>query len=571
MVEDAVSRQADEITGRLHDGEAAWGRMSLVDRRKLLERFGELTARHASEWIQAAARVKGLSEGSPLIGEEWISGPWAVLGYVGALRQTLQRLENREDVLAGFPIRTLVNDQLAVKVLPAGIYDRLLLNGFTAEVWMQPGVTENELRRTAGLGQRDPAQTRGVVLVLGAGNIFSIAPLDALYQLYAENRAVVLKLNPITDPLKPVFDKIFAPFIDLGVLEIVTGGVQIGSELAYHEQISAVHMTGSEHTHDAIVWGSADEARAAKESGRPKLDKPITSELGGVAPVIIVPGRWSQADLTFQARHVATQRLHNSGSNCIAAQIVLVSSDWEQKDAFLAELRAAMAAAPARPAWYPGSDDRIRQARERHPEAAAAAGGTPARTLLTGLHLGDAAEDAFDTEYFAPVLGVSELPGTGADFLRSAIAASNQRLRGTLGANIIIHPMTRKELGPAFARAIADLRYGTIGINAWTGVGYLTPYATWGAFPGHTLDDVQSGIGVVHNALLLERTERTVVDGPFRPTPRALLHGEWTISPKPPWFVDNRTAATTGKLLTSFAARPRWSALPAIFASALRG
>lgn len=416
MVEDAVSRQADEITGRLHDGEAAWGRMSLVDRRKLLERFGELTARHASEWIQAAARVKGLSEGSPLIGEEWISGPWAVLGYVGALRQTLQRLENREDVLAGFPIRTLVNDQLAVKVLPAGIYDRLLLNGFTAEVWMQPGVTENELRRTAGLGQRDPAQTRGVVLVLGAGNIFSIAPLDALYQLYAENRAVVLKLNPITDPLKPVFDKIFAPFIDLGVLEIVTGGVQIGSELAYHEQISAVHMTGSEHTHDAIVWGSADEARAAKESGRPKLDKPITSELGGVAPVIIVPGRWSQADLTFQARHVATQRLHNSGSNCIAAQIVLVSSDWEQKDAFLAELRAAMAAAPARPAWYPGSDDRIRQARERHPEAAAAAGGTPARTLLTGLHLGDAAEDAFDTEYFAPVLGVSELPGTGADF-----------------------------------------------------------------------------------------------------------------------------------------------------------
>lgn len=131
--------------------------------------------------------------------------------------------------------------------------------------------------------------------------------------------------------------------------------------------------------------------------------------------------------------------------------------------------------------------------------------------------------------------------------------------------------MTRKELGPAFARAIADLRYGTIGINAWTGVGYLTPYATWGAFPGHTLDDVQSGIGVVHNALLLERTERTVVDGPFRPTPRALLHGEWTISPKPPWFVDNRTAATTGKLLTSFAARPRWSALPAIFASALRG
>jgi aldehyde dehydrogenase (NAD(P)+) len=75
----------------------------------------------------------------------------------------------------------------------------------------------------------------------------------------------------------------------------------------------------------------------------------------------------------------------------------------------------------------------------------------------------------------------------------------------------------------------------------------------------------------VHNALLLEDPERTVVEGPFRPAPRSLLNREWAISPKPPWFVDNKTAATTGRLLTAFEARPRWSALPGIFASALRG
>ena len=87
----------------------------------------------------------------------------------------------------------------------------------------------------------------------------------------------------------------------------------------------------------------------------------------------------------------------------------------------------------------------------------------------------------------------------------------------------------------------------------------------------HRLDNIQSGRGVVHNALLLDRTERTVVHGPFRPSPRSILHGEWSISPKPPWFVDNKTAATTGRRLSRFAARPRWRALPAIFASALRG
>jgi aldehyde dehydrogenase (NAD(P)+) len=119
--------------------------------------------------------------------------------------------------------------------------------------------------------------------------------------------------------------------------------------------------------------------------------------------------------------------------------------------------------------------------------------------------------------------------------------------------------------------ATRKLRYGTIGINAWTGVGYLTPYATWGAFPGHTLDDIHSGIGVVHNALLLDDAERTVVQGPFRPAPRSVLHGEWAISPKPPWFVENKTAATTRRRLTEFSTRPRWTALPGIFASALRG
>lgn len=70
---------------------------------------------------------------------------------------------------------------------------------------------------------------------------------------------------------------------------------------------------------------------------------------------------------------------------------------------------------------------------------------------------------------------------------------------------------------------------------------------------------------------LLHRPERTVVYGPFRPLPRSVMTGEFSITPKPPWFVTNRTAATTGRRLTAFAARPRWSALPAIFASALRG
>lgn len=148
---------------------------------------------------------------------------------------------------------------------------------------------------------------------------------------------------------------------------------------------------------------------------------------------------------------------------------------------------------------------------------------------------------------------------------------ANTELTGTLGANVIAPPATIRRLGIAFDRAIERLRYGAIAVNAWTGLAFLAPRAAWGAFPGHTLDDVQSGIGVVHNALLLDDVERTVVRGPFRPAPRSLVGGELALSPKPPWFIDNPTAATTGRRLTEFYASANPARLPGVFLSALRG
>ncbi|MEU6107314.1 aldehyde dehydrogenase family protein [Streptomyces albidoflavus] len=560
----------DALVDRLATGERHWARTQLSERRGLLLDIASATAATAGTWVRVAAGIKQLDPASPLLGEEWLSGPYAVLTYLQALQETLRRLDEGGDVLAGTRITRAPGDRLAVQVLPYDTYDKLLLNGFHAEVWTTPGTTEEQLRATAGLTQHTPGQTRGVALVLGAGNVLSIPPLDVLYQLFAENRTAVLKLNPTTDPLADVYRAMFKPLIDRGLVEIVTGGPEIGAAFAEHPGIAAVHMTGSEATHDAVVWGTGEAATTAKAAGTPKLPKPMTSELGGVSPIIVLPGTWSDADLRYQAEHVATMRLHNSGCNCVAGQILILSSDWPQKKAFLTALRRALATAPARPAWYPGCAARVQSARDLHP-GAEKPGGTPERTLLTGLDLTDPDESAFTTEYFGPVLGVAELPGTGTQFLDSAVTAANERLHGTLGANLIAHPDTLKSLGHRLRAAVAALRYGTTAINAWTGVGYATPRATWGAYPGHTLDDVQSGIGIVHNALLLAHTERTVVTGPFRPAPRSILSGEASIAPRPPWFVTNATAARTGRLLTEFAANPRWQDLPALFVSALRG
>jgi aldehyde dehydrogenase (NAD(P)+) len=530
----------DQALADLKTGEQAWARTDLAGRRRLLAQVREATARHARDWVRAACAYKQLSEQSPLAGEEWISGPYAVLTGAEALTRTVAALENGRSPVDGFPVSPAPGGRLAVRVLPHTIYDRLLLRGFTADVWTVPGLDQATLSQKAGLALRHPEQAGGIGVVLGAGNITAIPVLDVFYELYANNRVVALKLNPITDGMLGPLQDALRPLIDLGVLRILTGAADAGRYLIHHPDVTHVHLTGSAATHDAIV------------AGPPRLDKPVTSELGGVSPVIVLPGDWSAADLRFQAEHVATQRLHNNGYNCIASQVVVLSADWPQKDAFLACLREVLASAPARPAYYPGSDARVAAARAAYPDATPIAG----RLLLEHVQPGT---PALTTEYFAPVLGVAELPGSGPAFLDAAVALANEQFTGTLGVNLIAHPRTLAALGPRLDAAIAALRYGTVAVNAWTGVGFLTAAATWGAFPGHTLAEVGSGIGVVHNSLLLDDSERTVVRGPFRPFP------------KPLWFVTNKTAAGTGKALTTFAAHNRWTALPPVFVSALRG
>ncbi|MDO3647551.1 aldehyde dehydrogenase family protein [Nocardia mangyaensis] len=555
----------DNALADLTQGEKTWSATDLRRRRELLDELHALTARDAEAWVAAARTIKQLDPDSPLVGEEWMSGPMTMLAGAKALSESLAALEQGASPLDGVELGTAPGGRVTVPALPHGIYDKLLLSGFSADVWLRPGVDGATARRKAGLAQLDPAATKGVGAVLGAGNIMSIAPLDALYELYANNRVVALKLNPITDPLLPVFQAIFAPYIELGVVRILTGGAPEGGYLVNHSQVAHVHMTGGAPTHDAIVWGRGEEGARRRAEGTPALDKPITSELGGVAPVIVVPGEWSPADLKFQAEHVATQRLHNGGYNCVAAQTVVLSADWPLKDQFLTELRAAIDQAPARTAYYPGSADRVAGALETYPDA----GRVNGRVLVENLPTSDT--PLLRTEYFSPVLGVVELPGSGAEFLGNAVDFANDELMGTLGANIIAHPGTIKALGGALDTAIEQLRYGTVALNAWTGLAFLTPRASWGAFPGHTLDDIQSGVGVVHNAFLLDDVERTVVRGPFRPAPRAILAGEFTLSPKPPWFVSNKTGTSTGRKLTDFYGDGKIRRLPGIFASALRG
>lgn len=563
----------DRAVAELQEHKDAWARTSTRERVAILTEIKNELMTVAESWALTAARKKQIPAESPLAGEEWISGPYALMSGCNAFIQTLSQMEGKT-FLRRLPVRDLPNGRIAVTVVPNSIWDRLLLSGVKADVWMQAGVTKDNLAANTASAYDAPAAARQgkVALVLGAGNIAAIAPLDCFHKLFAEHQVTILKMNPVNDYLIDVLQIALKPLIARGALRIVRGGADVGEYLCNHPGINEIHITGAEASHDAIVWGPGEDGRCNKRAGAPRNKRRITSELGAVCPTIVVPGPWSDADLSFQAEQIATQKLHNSGFNCVACQMLVVSEAWEGTAPLLQKLAETLKAAPPRAAYYPGARKRIADFASHGGNATRFVRDQAPTCALTPLANGDDAW--FETnEVFAPAMSVRRIDDPDSEaFLRKAIGYANERLRGTLGANILIHPSTIRKIGRSkFEEIIAELRYGCIAVNAWTGLGFLLVQTPWGAFPGHTLDDVQSGIGAVHNTFMFDKPERTVVEAPFRPYPRNLLSGEMTLLPRPPWFVTNRKQHVIGRLLTSFEFRPSWSQIPRIFLNALLG
>jgi len=563
-LDDAVSRVAAQAD--------VWAKTPVAERIAILEQIKDDILKVSEDWAVHAGRMKQIPDDSPLVGEEWISGPYPLMAMCNLLIEVLQGAETG-DHLRHMKLRTLENGQLAARVAPANIWETLLLSGVTAEVWMEPGVTKDNLREHSAAAYRIPLHERTgkTALILGAGNIAAIAPLDCFQKLFAENQVAILKLNPVNEYLKPYLEASLQALISRNVLHICTGGIDIGQYLCNHPKIQEIHITGASSSHDAIVWGPGEEGQKNKAAGTPKNPRHITSELGGVCPTIVVPGPWNKADINFQAEQIATQKLHNSGFNCVACQMLIVPETWDKTPAFLDAVRSTIRNTPPRGLYYPGADKRLDGFKDHASKAEVISRPGAPDVIIAPFNGKDSYLE--NTEVFAPALSVYGIDSASPeDFLRKAVAYSNDHLHGTLGANILIHPATIKAMGKkTFESIVADLRYGCIAINAWTGLGFLMPQAVWGAFPGHTLDDVQSGIGFVHNAFLFDRPERTVVQAPFRPFPRTVLSGGMTLLPRPPWFVTNKREHILGKLLTIFQHHPSWFKIPRIFFHALLG
>jgi hypothetical protein len=463
------------------------------------------------------------------------------------------------------PVRHKPGERIAIQVLPATMFDRFLYSGVTGEVWMEPGVTEEDVRATQAEAYRTPDAHQGVSLVLGAGNVASLGPRDVLTKLFAEGKVVVLKANPVNDYLVPFWRRAFGALIDAGYLRIVHGGAQVGTYLTQHDLITDIHVTGSDKTHDAIVFGVGPDGAARKAANDPLVTKPVSCELGNVSPVVIVPGEWTQKEIEYQAKHVATMFTNNAGFNCLTPRVIVTHAGWAQRGAFFSALEAVFASLPTRRAYYPGATERHASFLAAHPDAHLVGDGSDGRLPWTIVRDVDATKvDAmcFNVEAFCALTSETALEAaTPAEFVRAAVDFCNDVVWGTLSMTLLCDPRTMKDplTGPAIEQAVADLRYGSIGVNLWHAMSYALSSTTWGAFPGHPITDIQSGSGAVGNAYLFARPQKSVVRGPF------------VAKPAPAWFATNKSAGVVMRKLLDFEGQPSWAKLPGLIAASLKG
>jgi len=525
----------DRAVEELRAAAPSWTAMGVDERIELLGELTRAVLEAADGWTTAAAQAKGIRRDSPAMAEDWGSGVLATLRNLSLLAATLRAI--RETGRPAPPaIRIDERGHTVVDVYPTELLDRVLFPGFTAEVRLAEGITPEQARERMGrIYHPDHVSDPAVALVLGAGNVSSIGPMDALSQLFAEDRVVLLKLNPVNDYLAPHLEVALRPLVRGGWLRILTGGPDVARAIIDHPGVDVVHLTGSDRTYDAIVFGDDAEAGERKRRGERLRTKPVTAELGNVTPVIVVPGPWTPREIAYHGDNIASMLVQNAGFNCIAARVIVQHAAWSRRAALNDAIRDSLRRAEPREAYYPGARQRWETFTGEHPEAewfGPDGEGDVPFTFIPGLDASRADDIAFTTEAFCAVFGEVPLdaPRAVPAFLDQAVDFCNERLWGTLSASLIVHPRTLAdpEAHEAVERAIDRLRYGSVVVNHWSAAPYAMVSPPWGAAPGSTPGDIQSGEGFVHNTFLLEDVTKTVVRGPFHPPVR------------PPWFHTHR-------------------------------
>jgi aldehyde dehydrogenase (NAD+) len=315
-----------------------------------------------------------------------------------------------------------------------------------------PGPDDRAPRTTASLIRRVPV---GVVAALTPFNAPLLLTLPKVAAALATGNTVVVKPSPHT-PLEilALAEAAHTAGLPPGVLNVVTGGAEVGAALTADPRVNLVTFTGS----DGV--GSTVMAQAARNLTR------VVLELGGKSPLIVR----GDADLALAARTGAVNTTTLAGQGCalLTRHLVHRSVLADYLDALRERLAAVVLGDPAHegttmgPLISAAQRDRVagmvRAARDRGATAALDGGPTTVDgrgffhepVVLTGVSNED---PIARQEVFGPVAVV-----IGFDTDDEAVALANDSPYGLAGA---VHSADRSA-----ALAVARrLRVGRVSVN----------------------------------------------------------------------------------------------------------
>jgi len=561
-----LQKKLNEEVTRVRSAARKFAILSIDKRIVLINKMQHEFIKVAENIVKAGCQAKDIPQGSNLEAEEWATSIWGVVRQMRLIRESLESLEKTENTAIS-KIKQTVTGRVVVEVFPNNMIDEILFKDVTVDVYMQQRDSALDtilhIEKNRARFYKKPHQGK-VVLVLGAGNIASIAIMDVLSKMFNEGKVCILKMNPVNAYLGPLLEKAFKSAIDEHYLSIVYGGVEEGRHLVHHPKVDEIHLTGSDKTYNQILWGSGAEADERRAQNQPLVRKWMTAELGNVSPIIVVPGPYTDKEIRFQAEQIATAFTMNTSFMCCAAKILIFPNNWDGTARFMHVLKQVLKDIPTRKAYYAGAEDRWQAAVSNQSNVIKIgkpkAGELP-WTLITDLNPNDANEKLFTEELFCSVIATVQVGSVNSiDFLQKATDFANNRLWGTLNATLIVHPKTLKDSynKAAFEQAIDHLKYGAISVNTFIGLLFYTG-APWGAYPNTNAQDIQSGNGFVHNTNMLEGIEKAVLRAPL------------TVFPKPAWLPSHKKAKAVIQNLVAIEENASWAKVPSIIFSAIQG
>jgi coniferyl-aldehyde dehydrogenase len=234
---------------------------------------------------------------------------------------------------------------------------------------------------------------KGVVGIMAPWNYpVQLALLPAVDAIAAGNR-VALKPAEATPRTAALLGQIADEALGGGLARVVQGGPDVAAEFA------------AQPWDHLVFTGGAGIGRSVMRAAAESLT-PVTLELGGKCPAVVLPG----ADLRAAARAIMAGKAVNAGQTCIAPDTVLLVGHG--RDAFLDACRASGAALPDTAVVNARHAARLEALCEGAALTPLAEDG-PGRRRAIALAEAPAGHALHREEIFGPVLAVAPLPDVG--------------------------------------------------------------------------------------------------------------------------------------------------------------